>query len=184
MPPSLFEALEIYGADPQYSDLVHSFKALLTETESPFSRNQFPGHITASCFVVNPQWSQILLLKHKKLEKWLQMGGHCDGEANTCAVALREAQEETGSEAIRLFRNEIIDLDIHVIPARKTEPQHLHYDVRYLGVCDFPEKLKKSEAECTDLAWFSWEEAYRVAEEASMHRVFKKITALKELGEV
>jgi len=175
-PQSLFEILEQYLiTPPEDSQVVERFKALLINAEAPFSRNQYPGHLTASCFVVNPSRSSILLLHHRKLKKWLQMGGHCESEVSLEAVALREAQEETGSSSIRLIDSRAIDLDIHWIPALKGEPAHEHFDVRFLGVCEAPENLQRSEEETTDLQWFSWEEAFRIAQEKSMHRVFKKI---------
>jgi len=114
-------------------------------------------------------------MQHRKLKKWLQMGGHCDGECDTRSVALRESQEEAGSTTIRLLHMEIIDLDIHRIPKSSQEPEHFHYDVRYVGLCEEPQSIQKAEAECTDLKWFTWEEAFQVAEETSMHRVFNKI---------
>lgn len=164
------------------------FLTLLKKSHSPFSRTEFPGHITGSCFVVNPQGTKVLLLKHRKLGKWLQMGGHCDGDSDTERVALREAMEETGSQEIELFQwpsfpsHFIPDLDIHEIPARKDEPAHFHFDIRYFGICFAPDKLSRSEEECLDLAWFDWEKAFAVAQEKSMHRQFEKFTYLLELS--
>ncbi|MFM8269146.1 MAG: NUDIX hydrolase [Pseudomonadota bacterium] len=187
-PRSLFEALNTYQGmwfeefnNPfqEEIDNLERFKTLLLKTEAPFSRNQYPGHLTGSCFVVNPSQSEILLLHHRKLEKWLQMGGHCDGEIEMSQVALREAEEESGSRAIDLLFPWIIDLDIHLIPSRKIEPEHYHYDVRYLGVCRSPEQIKLDESESTDLAWFSWKRAFQIAQEPSMHRVFKKVEFLQ-----
>lgn len=179
MPPSLIELLKAYEGIWGSSEVVAAFEKLILETPAPFSRSQFPGHITASCFVISPTGERILLMQHRKLKKWLQMGGHCDGECDTRSVALREAQEEAGSSTIRLFKLEIIDLDIHRIPKSAQEPEHFHYDVRYVGLCEEPQSIQKAEAECTDLKWFSWEEAFQVAQETSMHRVFKKIIQMK-----
>jgi hypothetical protein len=67
-----------------------------------------------------------------------------------------------------------VDLDIHLIPSNSKEPEHEHYDVRFLAVCDAPEKIQLDEEEGTDLRWFSWDEAFKTALEPSMHRVFKK----------
>jgi len=175
-PRSLFEILKNSSQSLPDQTIISRFLDLFLETEAPFSRDQFvPGHLTGSCFVVNPEKSKILLLHHRKLQKWLQMGGHCDGEANLEAVALREAQEETGSSSIRLLTSEVVDLDIHVIPPLKGDPSHLHYDVRFLAVCEESEHLDRSEEETLALKWFSWKEAFEVAKEPSMHRVFEKI---------
>ena len=94
-------------------------------------RTQLSGHITASAWVLNEARDSVLLIHHRKLDRWLQPGGHADGDADTLAVAQREVAEETGLETVPLFL-EIFDLDIHVIPARGSEPMHFHYDVRHL----------------------------------------------------
>ena len=191
MPNSLCEILSGYeqrwfrtyeNQFDERSDTVSRFKKLLVNQEAPFSRDTFPGHFTASCFVVDPQFSHILLLKHRKLGKWLQMGGHCDGEINFAEVALREAQEETGSEHIEILEHQVIDLDIHRIPKNNKEEEHEHFDVRFLGVCKKPEQLERSERECSDLQWFSWDKALQVTHEESMLRVFRKIHFLLEKG--
>lgn len=175
LPRCLFEQLEDFeGKNPQEKDQVLKFKKLVTETPHPFSRHQYPGHLTGSCFVLSPDRSKLLLMHHKKLNKWLQMGGHAEGESDIAAVALREAKEEAGTQDIELVSAEIWDLDIHLIPERKDEPSHYHYDVRFLAVCLDPQSIQKQEEECSDLQWFSWDEAYQIAQEPSMHRVFKK----------
>lgn len=190
-PQSLYQALIDYQKNwferlqnpfKESEGIVERFTKLILKTEAPFSREQYPGHLTGSCFVLNPGQSEILLLHHRKLEKWLQMGGHCDGEIDLAQVALREAQEESGTKELTLLTSGIIDLDIHQIPARKDEPEHLHYDVRYLGICQNPEGIQLAENESTDLAWFSWDKAVQIAREPSMHRVFKKIEILKEMS--
>jgi 8-oxo-dGTP pyrophosphatase MutT (NUDIX family) len=94
-------------------------------------RTQLQGHITASAWVLDESSTQVLLIHHRKLDRWLQPGGHADGEANTLAVAQREVLEETGLETEPISAT-IFDLDIHEIPARGSEPIHCHYDIRYL----------------------------------------------------
>jgi len=192
-PQSLYQALNAYqnlwfdkfqNPFSESRETLERFQKLYLETESPFSRDQYPGHFTGSCFLLNPEGSEILLLHHRKLEKWLQMGGHCDGEVEMSQVALREAEEESGSEALSLLVPWIVDLDIHKIPARKDEPEHFHYDVRFLGICYEPEQIQLAENESTDLAWFPWERAYQVAKEPSMYRVFKKVEFLKNLNQL
>lgn len=74
----------------------------------------------------------MLLTHHAKLDRWLQLGGHCDGIADARFVALKEAYEESGLSRIRLMFDQVFDIDIHEIPARGTDPAHLHYDVRFL----------------------------------------------------
>lgn len=95
-------------------------------------RSTRPGHLTGSAFVVDATAEHALLLFHTKLQRWLQPGGHADGDMNLAAVALKEATEESGIDGLRVW-SEPIDLDIHrVAPPR--EDAHLHLDVRFLVV--------------------------------------------------
>lgn len=100
----------------------------------PFSRLHFePGHFTASAFVLSPDRRALLLIFHGKLSRWLQPGGHVDAiDASILASARREVSEEVGLHDLPLEHDGIFDLDIHLIPARKTEPAHEHFDVRFL----------------------------------------------------
>ena len=80
---------------------------------------------------------RVLLLHHRKLDRWLQPGGHAEpGEADGEEVALREAREETGIAALRLHPDapRPLDVDVHAIPARGSEPAHLHLDLRYVVI--------------------------------------------------
>lgn len=191
MPQSLGEILNRYheywftkneNRFSELTDTLHRFRELLLKKEAPFSRDCRPGHFTASCFVVSSDLNQVLLLKHKKLGKWLQMGGHCDGEINVAEVALREAKEESGVSNITVVSDPVIDLDIHWIPENQKEDGHFHFDVRFVGICSLSENLKMSDRECSDLKWFSWDEAFQMSSEESMHRVFKKIHFLHGKG--
>jgi len=96
-----------------------------------FERSLLTGHITGSAWVLDSARDNALLVFHRKLGKWLQPGGHTDGSADVLAAALREVKEETGLTATPLSA-EIFDVDAHEIPARGTEPAHIHYDVRFL----------------------------------------------------
>lgn len=89
------------------------------------------GHLTGSAVVVDPATESTLLIHHAKLERWLQPGGHADGDGNLGAVAWREATEETGLEGLMLL-TPAVDVDIHAIPARGHEPEHLHLDLRHV----------------------------------------------------
>ncbi len=89
------------------------------------------GHLTGSALVVDAAGRRTLLLHHAKLDRWLQPGGHADGDGNLAAVALREATEETGIVGLKVV-TPAIDIDVHTIPERGDEPAHLHLDVRFL----------------------------------------------------
>lgn len=102
----------------------------------PFARDHFePGHFTASAFVLSPERDALLLIHHRKLDRWLQPGGHVEpGDADMLAAARREALEEVGMGELALGGEGPFDLDVHDIPARADEPGHAHFDVRFLFV--------------------------------------------------
>jgi 8-oxo-dGTP pyrophosphatase MutT (NUDIX family) len=89
------------------------------------------GHLTGSAWLVSADRTRVLLTHHRKLNRWLQLGGHADGDVDLARVALREAQEESGLCGLAI-EPEIYDLDRHKISARGSEPAHWHYDVRYI----------------------------------------------------
>lgn len=117
----------------------------------PYQRTRSDGHFTASCWLVSADGERVLLTHHRKLKRWLQLGGHADGDSDLSQVALREAQEESGlSELLPL--PEIFDIDAHLIPARGLEAEHVHWDVRFVLRCQGSEAFVVS-AESLDLAW-------------------------------
>ena len=94
-------------------------------------RTCIPGHFTGSAWVVSADGERALLMHHRKLDIWVQPGGHADGEGDLAMVALREAEEETGLAGLRI-EGGVFDLDRHLIPARSSDPAHFHYDVRFV----------------------------------------------------
>jgi len=139
-----------------------------------------PGHITGSAWVVNKELTHVFFTHHKKLNRWLQPGGHSDGDANTLAVAMREASEESGIEDVFIqpVTDAVFDVDIHTIPARKNEPEHNHYDIRFLLEADMNQPLKISE-ESNEIAWIPVEDIPAMCDEASMLRMLEKMKTLK-----
>jgi 8-oxo-dGTP pyrophosphatase MutT (NUDIX family) len=119
----------------------------------PFHRETQAGHFTGSAWLVSADGERVLLMHHRKLQRWLQLGGHADGDADLAAVALREAQEESGLMDLEVQPG-IFDMDLHVIPARRDEPEHWHYDVRYVVIARGSEAFTLNE-ESLDLAWRS-----------------------------
>ena len=152
----------------------------LVETEPAcFSRHTFsPGHVTGSAFVVCPTTGLVLLHHHRRLDAWLQMGGHDEGEHDPRATALREAAEESGLADLALLSDEILDLDIHPIPAGKGEPPHLHHDVRYALATQAPGAIHRDAAESIDLRWFTLAEAAEKMNEPGGRRALARIAAL------
>lgn len=149
------------------------FLSFMQENSDCYLRSNLKGHLTASAFVIDPAEEKILLIHHKKLNRWLQPGGHCDGETNTLAVAIKEVFEETGVE-IAANNQKIIDLDIHTIPERKEVPEHEHFDVRYLLWADSNSNLVQNH-ETNDLKWIKWSEIKNYTNEDSILRILDKI---------
>jgi 8-oxo-dGTP pyrophosphatase MutT (NUDIX family) len=114
-------------------------------------RTLAPGHFTGSAWLVSADGRRVLLTHHRKLDRWLQLGGHADGDGDLARVALREAEEESGMTGLRL-EGGVFDLDRHLIPARGTEPAHWHYDVRFVVRATASEAFVVNE-ESHALAW-------------------------------
>jgi len=145
------------------------------ETENPncFDRALSVGHITASAWITDSNVEQALFTHHKKLGKWLQLGGHCDGNPNVQEVALTEAQEESGLTNFQLKQANIFDVDIHLIPAHKTTAAHYHYDIRFWLIADANTPLQISN-ESKDLKWLPIDAIEEYNKEASIMRMVKK----------
>lgn len=111
-----------------------------------------PGHLTGSALVLDATGARTCLLLHRKLGRWLQPGGHADGDANMAAVALREATEETGIQGLRVDPVPV-DLDVHEVDP-PAEDAHLHLDVRFLVVAP-PGSEPVGNHESTALGWFT-----------------------------
>jgi ADP-ribose pyrophosphatase YjhB (NUDIX family) len=136
-------------------------------------REQAAGHLTAAALLVDAAGERALLTLHRKLGRWLQLGGHCDGDANLAGAAWREASEESGIAGIALVLQPI-DLDVHPIPARPGEPEHLHLDVRFLAVAP-PGCVETVSSESHALGWFSPAELERIEVDASVRRLFELV---------
>ncbi|UBM59425.1 NUDIX hydrolase [Marinilongibacter aquaticus] len=145
---------------------------LLNTYENCFSRDLLFAHFTASSWVTNFDESEVLLIHHKKLNRWLQPGGHCDGDENVKAVAEKELLEETG--LICEAEPHIFDLDIHAIPERKGVPAHEHFDIRFLFKADSRQALIQNH-ETNALKWIPIEELNAYCTEDSMLRMRDKL---------
>lgn len=145
----------------------------VAETPACFSRHHAPGHVTASAWIVDEGHGSALLVHHRKLDRWLQPGGHVEDDTDTLSAARREIHEETGLDMVVVPEDRIFDLDIHDIPARGEEPAHLHYDVRFLFVAR-PEDTLRLSAESHDLRWFGFDEILRLGEGPSIDRMVAK----------
>ncbi len=171
----LINALNFYNTSFKEEKLyIPRFLSLLTNFKNCYERSLVTGHMTASAWIIDEYGTLALLLHHKKLDKWLQPGGHADGEENIISVARKEAIEETGLTTLKLFNESIFDIDIHLIPGRKETSSHYHYDIRLLFIADNSEKLTASE-ESNDIAWIPIDQIFEYVEgNSSINRMILK----------
>jgi 8-oxo-dGTP pyrophosphatase MutT (NUDIX family) len=159
--------------DPHEAAMADEVIRFTTAHTDCLLRSCVPGHLTGSAWIVSPDRKRTLLTHHHKLDKWLQLGGHADGDGDLLAVALREAREESGLTRLRVVSTEIFDVDRHWIPPRKTEPGHFHHDLRFMIEADPNEPLLISH-ESKDLAWVDVTAVTTLNPEESMARMVRK----------
>jgi 8-oxo-dGTP pyrophosphatase MutT (NUDIX family) len=183
----LLAMLERYVA--RYADergVAARIRALVAGRADCFERTCRPGHVTASAWVTTPAADRFLLVHHRRLDRWLQPGGHMDGDGDVAAAALREVREETGLQDLRLADGAAdltpLDLDIHIIPPRLdaagavVEDAHEHHDVRLWVIADgdlAPQVSDESHA----VRWFTADELHAVTDEESVLRMWRKTSA-------
>ncbi|MBU3679127.1 MAG: NUDIX hydrolase [Candidatus Kapabacteria bacterium] len=175
----LLAAIDEYeGRFPDESQVITRFRDFVRREPLCFERSTTEGHITGSAWVVDGRSTHTLLTHHRKLNKWLQLGGHADGDSDVVNVALTEAREESGIDEVSPLYPFIFDLDVHVIPARPNEPEHLHYDVRYVVLAAHTNHVVGEESH--DLAWVPISQLHDYTTEESMLRMARKWNALNE----
>ncbi len=161
-------------AEPGHeAEMVAATLAFVAAEPRCAERSLAAGHLTGSAWIVDPARQRTLLTHHRKLNKWLQLGGHADGDLDLAAVAFREAEEESGLKRLRLVSTELFDVDRHRIPARNNEPEHWHYDLRFIVEADPDEALVLSD-ESHDLAWIEIARMADFNDEESMLRMARK----------
>lgn len=172
---SLLNALAAYGErHPYEAATTQRFVEFVVGHEDCFQRTlEWPGHVTGSAWIVAPEGDAVLLTHHRKLDLWIQLGGHADGNPDVLDVALREGLEESGLPSLEPLDALLpFDIDIHTIPARKTEPVHEHFDVRYAFRAPHRDFVVSEESH--DLAWVPITELTEYTQDASVLRMADK----------
>ena len=184
----LLDMLECYRrAFPAEAEMVDRIEALIDEHADCFERTCRPGHITGAAWILSSDRRRCLLTHHRKLDRWLQLGGHADGQTHVEEVALREAREEsgmTGFDFVPIAGALLpLDVDVHEIPARFDasgqiiEDAHEHHDVRFLLMAHAGQSIATSD-ESHEIAWFTTEEVLRLTDEESVLRMLYKAAEL------
>jgi 8-oxo-dGTP pyrophosphatase MutT (NUDIX family) len=167
---ALLEALAAYRAeDARDEGVVSRFRTFLDRAD-PFRRGDPEGHVTASAVVARPSGDSFLLVFHRKLDRWLQPGGHVEpDDPSVFDAAVREVREETGIGVLAApLGHRILDLDVHAIPAFGDEPAHSHYDVRYLLTAT------DGSAPTVGATWFPYDDVLPVDVDGSLARAVRK----------
>ncbi|WP_345241880.1 NUDIX hydrolase [Nibrella saemangeumensis] len=161
-------------ADANETAMWHHTLSFVQAHPDCFERSLSIGHITGSAWIISPDHRQAVLIHHRKLDRWFQPGGHADGDADVARVALREAEEEVGLSSLRLVSPAIFDIDVHSIPAKGYEPEHLHYDIRFLIEAD-PNEAFTHSSETNDIKWVSLARIESYTSSESIIRMVRKI---------
>ncbi|MDF9828565.1 8-oxo-dGTP pyrophosphatase MutT (NUDIX family) [Ereboglobus sp. PH5-5] len=169
------------GIDAHEAAMAADMIRFVETRENCAERSLLIGHLTGSAWIVDAARRRTLLTHHRKLGMWLQLGGHADGELDLASVAMREAREESGLSKLQLVTDadgavKIFDVDRHRIPGRGAEPEHWHYDVRFLVEGDPDEPLVIT-SESKELAWVDLADVARLNPDESMLRMVRKTPA-------
>jgi 8-oxo-dGTP pyrophosphatase MutT (NUDIX family) len=160
---------------------VRRVRTLLGSTADPWLRS-LPLHLTASALIVDPARGRVLLRWHQRQQAWLQVGGHGDpGESDPVAIALREADEETGLADLTPWPDaQIRHVVIVSVPAGAGEPAHEHADVRFILATRTPEKARPEHPDAP-LRWLSPGEAREASSEANLIQTLARAERLLRL---
>lgn len=176
----LLQSLELYKTPYlEEAAMVERTRRFILEHENCFDRRLTPGHVTGSAWVLNPARSHVLMLHHRKLDLWLQPGGHADENPDILNVVLKETAEESGLDTaqVRLLSERIFDVDVHTIHASAHDQRHEHFDIRFLVEIDDQIPLPGND-ESHEIGWIALTKVLRFNNARSFYRMVQKTRRL------
>jgi len=179
----LLHLLENYAPkNPTEAGEVHIFKHFVHENTDCFERSNLVGHVTASGWIVSKDMNHVLLHMHKKANRWMQFGGHNDGDNDVLNVATKENEEETGLTSVQLLSDTPLDIGVRFVEQHKDIPAHVHFDVCFIFSADMNEPFNVDAGESTLLKWFSLKDAKEAIDlnDTSCHRFLTNTQSLKK----
>ena len=155
--------------------MVEHTRRFVLEHENCFDRSLSEGHVTGTAWVLNPSRSHALMLHHRKLNMWLQPGGHADGDTDITRVALTEASEESGIDPshIKLLSPEIFDVDVHTVYPSEHDTRHQHFDIRFLLEIDDSVAIPGND-ESHQIGWVPLRQVTSLNNARSLYRMVQK----------
>jgi len=151
-----------------------------------FERTNLLVHMTASAWVTNKQKTKILMAYHNIYKSFAWLGGHCDGEKDCLALAIKEVKEESGLTDVSPLSEDIFSIEVLTVNGHykkgKYVPSHLHLNVTYLLTADDTQHLRFKEDENSAVQWFDIDLAVQASnEEWFKENVYSKLNRkLKE----
>lgn len=176
----LLELLACYRSPfMEESAMVARTRRFIEQHVNCFDRQLMPGHVSGSAWVVNPARSHVLMMHHRKLDLWLQPGGHADNDPDIVRVVLKECAEESGIDIanIRLVSESIFDVDVHTVHASAHDPRHEHFDIRFLVEIDDRLPVPGND-ESHEIGWIALAEVAHFNNARSIYRLVRKTRRL------
>ena len=161
--------------------MIAYFKAF----DNVFLRDNHFGHMTCSPWIINKDFTKVLMIYHNIYNSWGWCGGHCDGDDDLKRVALKEGKEETGLLTLDLCSDEILSLEILPVPAHVKHDNfvsaHVHLNITYLCIADESEELFIKPDENSGVRWIGIDEIDKYVSEEEMKPVYHKLVKKSEI---
>lgn len=152
---------------------------IMEKCEDVLTRENLIAHFTASCWIVNKERTKVVMIYHNIMDSWAWTGGHADGDRNLLAVALREAQEETGLTKIQPVSEEFYSIEVLPVFSHFRRGAyvnaHVHLNVSYLLEADESEPIRVKEDENSAIRWVDLEQAPQLAKEEEDKILYQKL---------